>query len=69
LDRYFWSVELDLQAVGALPAAGSSGAIRVESASFKWNPDSEKLSLFDITMNIPHGSLVTVVGKVAHLNP
>lgn len=64
LDRYFWSVELDLQAVGALPAAGSSSAIRVESASFKWNPDSEKLSLSDITMNIPHGSLVTVVGKV-----
>lgn len=63
LDRYFWSVELDLQAVAALPAE-SSGAIRVENASFKWDPDAEKLSLFDINMNIPHGSLVAVVGKV-----
>ncbi|KAG0624015.1 hypothetical protein M758_3G218000 [Ceratodon purpureus] len=63
LDRYFWSVELDLQAVGALPAE-SSGAICVESASFKWDPDAEKLSLSDINMTIPHGSLVAVVGKV-----
>lgn len=63
LDRYFHSVELDLQAVAILPAS-SSDAICVESASFKWDPDAEKRSLFDINMNIAHGSLVAVVGKV-----
>lgn len=68
LDSFFSSVELDLEAVGVLPAE-SKDAICVEHASFKWDPDAANLNLFDINMNVPHGSLVAVVGKVMYLQP
>lgn len=59
--------EVDLSAVDRKPTADHTDpdiAIRVRDASFKWSPDDPDDTLKDISLEIPRGKLVAVVGQV-----
>lgn len=47
-----------------LPFEASRPAVKVERASFTWDREAETPTLTNINLQIPHGALVTVVGKV-----
>lgn len=64
LDKYLWSNELQEGAVTKLPSHTTSLAVRVEDASFNWDPESEVPTLRNIELKLTRGALITVVGKV-----
>lgn len=64
LDNYLWSQELEEGSVVKLPFEASRPAVKVERASFNWDPEAKIPTLTNINLQIPHGALVTVVGKV-----
>lgn len=64
LDKYLWSNELQQGAVTKLPSHTTSLAVRVEDASFNWDPESEVPTLRNIELKLTRGALITVVGKV-----
>jgi ABC-type bacteriocin/lantibiotic exporter with double-glycine peptidase domain len=64
LDNYLWSQELEEGSVVKLPFEASRPAVKVERASFTWDREAETSTLTNINLQIPHGALVTVVGKV-----
>lgn len=64
LDNYLWSQELEEGSVVKLPFEASRPAVKMERASFNWDPEANIPTLTDINLQIPHGALVTVVGKV-----
>uniref|UniRef100_H2Z8F9 Uncharacterized protein n=1 Tax=Ciona savignyi TaxID=51511 RepID=H2Z8F9_CIOSA len=45
-------------------SAASENAIRVDGASFRWDQDEEEDVLQNISMTVPEGSLVAIVGQV-----
>lgn len=65
LDKYMWSGELDPSAVARLPV-GSSGenAVEIENGTFKWDSESERPTLKDVNVKVPHGAFVAIVGMV-----
>lgn len=63
LDKYMWSRELDPNAVEKLPLGGEYD-VEIEDGNFKWNPESERPTLKDVNVKIPHGSFVAIVGMV-----
>ncbi|KAJ7298462.1 hypothetical protein O6H91_Y577300 [Diphasiastrum complanatum] len=63
LVTYFDSEELDPSAVEILPP-GHEFAIIIKKASFKWQPDSEKCTLNNVSMQARPGTLTTIVGTV-----
>lgn len=42
----------------------ASDAVTLKNASFSWSGESDKLVLSDITISVPRGSFVVVVGPV-----
>lgn len=64
LDNYLWSQELEEGSVVKLSFEASRPAVKVERASFNWDPEAKIPTLTNINLQIPHGALVTVVGKV-----
>lgn len=64
LDKYLWSNELEKGAVVQLPFKSTTPAVRVEEASFKWEPTAEMPTLTNINLHAKRGALITVVGRV-----
>lgn len=64
LDKYLWSNELEKDAIVELPLSTTTPAVRVEGASFKWEPDAESPTLTNINLYAKRGALITVVGRV-----
>jgi ABC-type multidrug transport system fused ATPase/permease subunit len=63
LDKYLWSGELDPKAVERLPCGGEYD-VEIEDGSFKWDPKSDRVTLKDVNVKIPHGAFVAIVGMV-----
>lgn len=58
-----WSGELDPNAVEKLPLGGEYD-VEIKDGNFKWDPESERLTLKDLNVKVPHGSFVAIVGMV-----
>ncbi|XP_064319960.1 ATP-binding cassette sub-family C member 2 isoform X2 [Phalacrocorax carbo] len=61
LERYLGGEDLDTSAIHHNPIAGS--AVRFSEATFAWEQDGNA-AIRDVTLDIPPGSLVAVVGAV-----
>ncbi|KAM9379691.1 ATP-binding cassette sub-family C member 2 [Phaethornis superciliosus] len=61
LERYLGGEDLDTSAIHHNPIAGS--AVRFSDATFSWEQDGNA-AIRDVTLDIPTGSLVAVVGAV-----
>ncbi|KAM6442960.1 ATP-binding cassette sub-family C member 2 isoform 1-T1 [Liasis olivaceus] len=61
LEQYLGSEDLNTSAIWHNPIPGC--AVKFHEASFAWEQDSD-VTVKDITLEIPHGSLVAIVGSV-----
>ncbi|KAG0583130.1 hypothetical protein KC19_3G111800 [Ceratodon purpureus] len=61
LDKYMLSGELDPDAVERLPFGGEY-VVEIEDGSFKWDLKSDRPTLKDVNVKVPHGAFVAIVG-------
>ncbi|KAJ8311733.1 hypothetical protein KUTeg_011088 [Tegillarca granosa] len=62
IQDYLWKEDLDTD--NTVFVESSEYAVKVNNASFTWDPESPIITLKDINLRIPDGQLIAVVGQV-----